>query len=175
MKQIKNVQRRTTMLSVKSIPLTCAFAITLTVDANVVQPFHTHAIVMAAPVDPESASMIVPSHSQPAATWATPATGRIGPTVLMDVILPDGQTRELRAADSEVAVVTLKDGTEIGLEPVIQNSKPWTLVTIRIFRMATAGMSTQHLGDVTVTTGGPAMESQTIPAFKIAVRQVDES
>jgi hypothetical protein len=145
---IANFKRkeRHIMLNAKSIPLACACVILFAVGA---------------------------AHAQSASPSTTPS-GRLGPTVLMRVTLPDGQTRELRAADSDVAVVTLKDGTEIGFGPVIQDSKPWTRVTIRIFKMATAKMSTQQLGDVTVKTGEPAIESQTTPAFKIAVAEVKE-
>jgi hypothetical protein len=47
------------------------------------------------------------------------------PVVTMSVTLPDGRTQEVSAAESGLATVNLKDGTEYGFRPTIQDSAPW--------------------------------------------------
>ena len=47
------------------------------------------------------------------------------PVVTMSVTTPDGRTHELTAAESGLATLTLKDGTEYGFRPTIQDSSPW--------------------------------------------------
>lgn len=47
------------------------------------------------------------------------------PVVTMGVAMPDGRTQELTAAESALATLTLKDGTECGFRPMIQDSSPW--------------------------------------------------
>ena len=42
----------------------------------------------------------------------------------MHAPLPDGQTKELTAPESGVATLTLKDGTEFGFRPTIQDDRP---------------------------------------------------
>jgi hypothetical protein len=42
----------------------------------------------------------------------------------MSVTLPYGRTRELTAPESGLATLTLKDGTEYGVRPTIQDSSP---------------------------------------------------
>ncbi|PYQ84397.1 MAG: hypothetical protein DMG02_31350 [Acidobacteria bacterium] len=46
------------------------------------------------------------------------------PIVTMSITLPDGQTKELTAPESGVATLTLKDGTEFGFRPTIQDDRP---------------------------------------------------
>jgi hypothetical protein len=41
---------------------------------------------------------------------------------------PDGRTHELTAAESGLATLTLKDGTEYGYRPTIQDSSPWNRI-----------------------------------------------
>ena len=54
----------------------------------------------------------------------------INPLVSMSITLPDGETKEVTAPESGLATITLKDGTEIGFRPTIQESKPWTRVVV---------------------------------------------
>jgi hypothetical protein len=94
------------------------------------------------------------------------------PIVTMSVTLPDGRTQELTAPDSGLASVTLKDGTEYGFRPTIQDSSPWNRIVVTIFRNATANAATQMLGELDIKKGGPAVESKTNPVFKVAVPKV---
>jgi hypothetical protein len=94
------------------------------------------------------------------------------PVVTMSVTLPDGRTQELTAAESGLATVSLKDGTEYGFRPTIQDSTPWNWIVVTIFRTATTNAPTQILGEVEVKRGGPAVDSKTNPSFKVAVPKV---
>ena len=94
------------------------------------------------------------------------------PVVTMSVTLPDGRTQELTAAESGLATITLKDGTEYGFRPTIQDSMPWNRIVVTIFRTATANAPTQILGEVELKRGGPAVDSKTSPSFKVAVLKV---
>ena len=105
-------------------------------------------------------------------TAAAIAAPTFAPVVTMSVTLPDGQTRELTAPESGLATVALKDGEEIGFRPTIQDDRPWSKVTVAVFKMPTATHATQLLGEVELKTGGPAVQSKTTPAFKIAVTKV---
>lgn len=94
------------------------------------------------------------------------------PVVTMSVTLPDGRTQEITAAESGLATVSLKDGTEYGFRPTIQDSMPWNRIVVTIFRTATTNAPTQILGEVEVKRGGPAVDSKTSPSFKVAVPKV---
>jgi hypothetical protein len=94
------------------------------------------------------------------------------PVVTMSVTLPDGRTQELTAPESGLAAVSLKDGTEYGFRPTIQDSMPWNRIVVTIVRMATTNAPTQTLGEVEIKRGGPAVESRTNPSFKLAVTKV---
>jgi hypothetical protein len=94
------------------------------------------------------------------------------PVVTMSVTLPDGRTQELTAPESGLVTVSLKDGTEYGFRPTIQDSMPWNRIVVTIFRMATANSSLQTLGEVEIKRGGSAVESRTNPSFKLAVPKV---
>jgi hypothetical protein len=97
------------------------------------------------------------------------------PLVSMNITLPNGQTKEVTAPESGLAMISLKDRTEIGFRPTIQDSKPWTHVVVAIFRTPTATHPSQLLGEIQVKTGGSAVPSKTTPAFKVAVTRVLES
>jgi len=90
----------------------------------------------------------------------------------MSITLPDGQTRELTAPESGLATLTLKDGTEFGFRPTIQDDRPWSKITVAVFKMPTATHATQLLGEVDVKTGATAVPSKTTPIFKVAVTKV---
>ena len=94
------------------------------------------------------------------------------PVVTMSVTLPDGRTQEITAAESGLATVSLKDGTEYGFRPTIQDSTPWNRIVVTIFRTATTSAPTQILGEVEVKRGGPPVDSKTSPSFKVAVPKV---
>ena len=94
------------------------------------------------------------------------------PVVTMSVTLPDGRTQEVTAAESGLATVSLKDGTEYGFRPTIQDSAPWNRIVVTIFRTATTLAPTKILGEVEVKRGGPAVDSKTSPSFKVAVPKV---
>ena len=94
------------------------------------------------------------------------------PVVTMSVTLPDGRTQELTAPESGLATVSLKDGTEYGFRPTIQDSTPWNRIVVTIFRTATTTAPTQTLGEIEVKRGGPAVDSKTNPSFKVAVPKV---
>jgi hypothetical protein len=94
------------------------------------------------------------------------------PVVTMSVTLPDGRTQDLTAAESGLATLSLKDGTEYGFRPTIHDSAPWNRIAVTIFRMATTNAPTQILGEVEVKRGGPMVDSKTNPAFKVAVPKV---
>jgi len=96
------------------------------------------------------------------------------PIVRMTITLPDGQTKDLTAPESGLATITLKEGTEIGFRPTIQDSKPWTRVVVTVFKTPTLSHASQQLGEVEVKTGGPAVPCKSTPAFKVAVTQVSE-
>lgn len=94
------------------------------------------------------------------------------PVVTMSVTLPDGRTQELTAPESGLATVSLKDGTEYGFRPTLQDSTPWNRIVVTIFRTATTISPTQILGEVELARGGPAVDSKTNPSFKVAVPKV---
>ena len=94
------------------------------------------------------------------------------PVVTMSVTLPNGRTQELTAAESGLATLTLKDGTEYGLRPTIQDSSPWNRIVVTIFRSATSSAPTTVLGEIEVRRGGPPVESKTSPSFKVSVPKV---
>ena len=103
---------------------------------------------------------------------AVAAAQPYAPIVTMLVTMPDGRIQELTAAESGLATVTLKDGTEYGFRPTIQDSAPWNRIVLTIFRGATERASTTVLGEIEVRRGGPAMESKTSPSFKVSVPKV---
>jgi hypothetical protein len=94
------------------------------------------------------------------------------PIVTMSITLPDGQTQELTAPESGLATLTLKDGTAFGFRPTIQDDRPWSKITVAVFKMPTATQATQLLGEVDVKTGATAVSSRTTPIFKVAVTTV---
>ena len=94
------------------------------------------------------------------------------PIVTMVVTMPDGRTQELTAAESGLATLTLKDGTEYGFRPTIQDSAPWNRIVVTIFRSATTSAPTAVLGEIEVRRGGPALDSKTNPSFKVSVPNV---
>ena len=94
------------------------------------------------------------------------------PVVTMSVTMSDGRTQELTAPESGLATVTLKDGTEYGFRPTIQDSSPWNRIVVTIFRSATTSAPTTVLGEIEVRRGGPAVDSKTNPSFKVSVPKV---
>ena len=94
------------------------------------------------------------------------------PIVTMSITLPDGQTQALTAPESGLATLTLKDGTVFGFRPTIQDDRPWSKITVAVFKMPTATQATQLLGEVDVKTGASAVSSKTTPIFKVAVTKV---
>ena len=70
------------------------------------------------------------------------------PVVTMSVTTPDGRTHELTAAEGGLGTLTLKDGTEYGFRPTIQDSSPWNRIVVTIFRSATASAPTTVLGEI---------------------------
>ena len=94
------------------------------------------------------------------------------PVVTMSVTLPDGRTQEVTAAESGLATVSLKDGTEYAFRPTIQDSAPWNRIVVTIFRTATTSSPTQIVGELELKRGGPAVDSKTQPSFKVAVSNV---
>ena len=94
------------------------------------------------------------------------------PVVTMSVTLPDGRTQELTATESGLATLTLKDGTEYGFRPTIQDSSPWNRIVVTVFKSATTSSPTTVLGEIELRRGGPAMESKTNPPFKVSVPTV---
>jgi hypothetical protein len=103
---------------------------------------------------------------------AVAAAQASAPIVTMVVTMPDGRTQELTAAESGLATLTLKDGTEYGFRPTIQDSAPWNRIVVTIFRSATTSAPTTVLGEIEVRRGRPAMDSKTNPSFKVSVPKV---
>jgi hypothetical protein len=94
------------------------------------------------------------------------------PLVTMSVTLPEGRTQEVTAAESGLATVSLKDGTEYGFRPTIEDGPPWNRILVTIFRTATTNAPTQIVGEVELKRGGPSVESKTSPSFRVAVTKV---
>jgi hypothetical protein len=94
------------------------------------------------------------------------------PVVTISVTLPDGRTQTLTAAESGLAKLGLKDGTEYAFRPTIQDSAPWNRIVVTIFKTATISAPTTILGEVELKRGGPALESKTNPSFKISIPKV---
>jgi hypothetical protein len=94
------------------------------------------------------------------------------PIVTMSITTPDGRTHELTAAESGLATLTLKDGTEYGFRPTIQDSSRWNRIVVTIFRSATASAPTTVLGEMELRRGGPVVDSKTNPSFKVSVPRV---
>jgi len=94
------------------------------------------------------------------------------PVVTLVVTPPGGSAQTFTPHESDT--VTLKVGsTEYKFRPNILDAKPWTKLDVYIFKGATATAPDQVLGDIEVTTGGPAVTSKTNPAFKIQVTKVE--
>ena len=94
------------------------------------------------------------------------------PVVTMSVTLPDGRTQELTAPESGLATLRLKDGSEYGFRPTIQDSSPWNRIVMTIFKTATTSAPTTVLGELELRRGGPSVESKTNPSFKVSVPKV---
>jgi hypothetical protein len=94
------------------------------------------------------------------------------PIVTMSITTPDGRTHELTAAESGLATLTLKDGTEYGFRPTIQDSSAWNRIVVTIFRSATASAPTTVLGEMELRRGGPVVDSKTNPSFRVSVPKV---
>jgi hypothetical protein len=92
------------------------------------------------------------------------------PVVTMSVTLPDGRTQDLTAPESGLAALQLKDGSEYGFRPTIQDSSPWNRILITIFTTATTSAPTTVLGEVELRRGGPSVESRTNPSFVFGYR-----
>lgn len=105
-------------------------------------------------------------------TGAIAAAQSHAPVVTMSVTVPDGRTQELTAAESGLATLTLKDGTEYGFRPTIQDSSPWNRIVITIFKSATISAATTVLGEIEVRKGGPSVDPKTNPSFKLSVPRV---
>jgi hypothetical protein len=105
---------------------------------------------------------------------ATLVHAQPNPVVNMLVTQPDGQRHELSAAESGLATITLKDGTEVGVRPTILDSKPWTRVVITFFRMPTATHPSEEIGSVQVRTGAAPVAAKTNPPFTVVVTSVSE-
>jgi hypothetical protein len=97
------------------------------------------------------------------------------PIVTMSITTPDGRTHELTVAESGLTTLTLKDGTEYGFRPTIQDSSPWNRIVVTIFRSATASAPTTVVGEIEVRRAGPAVDSKTSPSFKVSVPKVSRS
>jgi hypothetical protein len=76
------------------------------------------------------------------------------PVVTMTVTLPDGRTQKLTAPESGLATLWLKDDSEYGFRPTIQDSAPWNRIVITIFKTATTSAPTTILGEVDLRRGG---------------------
>jgi len=106
------------------------------------------------------------------ATSAVSAAQTYSPMVTMSVTTPDGQTLEIKARDSAVASLTLKDGSAYELRPTVHD-EPFSRVTVAIFKAPTSTESTVLVGEVQVRKGAAAVDSKTAPNFKIAVTKID--
>lgn len=93
------------------------------------------------------------------------------PVVTMTVAAGREKPRELEAAESGLAIVKV-NGIEYGFRPAIEDAKPWTRVTVTLFKL---DPTTEQLGVVELKTGGPAVDSKTTPTFRISVSRVVES
>lgn len=96
------------------------------------------------------------------------------PLVTMSISLPEGRTQEFTVPEGGVATLKAADGREYGFRPTIQDSKPWTRLTVTIFTMATAKEPTEVLGDLEITTGAPAVATKTTPTFRVSVPKVTD-
>jgi len=103
---------------------------------------------------------------------AVAAAQAYAPIVTMVVTTPDGRIQELTAPESGLATLTLKDGTEYGFRPTIQDSAPWNRIVVTIFRSAANSAPTTVLGEIELRRGGPTMDSKTNPSFKVSVSKV---
>lgn len=94
------------------------------------------------------------------------------PVVTMSVTGPDGRLHELTAPESGLAHgdvegrhrirLSSNHSGQLAVEPDCGNR----------FQMATADAPTASLGEVDLQRGGPAVESKTRPAFRVAVLKV---
>ena len=103
---------------------------------------------------------------------AVAAAQAYAPIVTIVVTTPDGRIQELTAPESGLATLTLKDGTEYGFRPTIQDSAPWNRIVVTIFRSATNSAPATVLGEIELRRGGPTMDSKTNPSFKVSVSKV---
>jgi hypothetical protein len=107
-----------------------------------------------------------------AAAWSAAASAQgYAPVVTMTVTLPDGQSKELSVPESGLGQATLKDGTEYGFRPTMQDDRG-SVTVVTIFKMSP---SPAEIGTVEAKLGAAAVASKTSPAFKIAVNRVGKT
>jgi hypothetical protein len=102
------------------------------------------------------------------------AAAQPNPIVKMRVTLPDGETKELSAAESDLATFSLKDRTDIGVRPTILDSKPGTRVVVTFFKTPSTTHPTEEIGAIETKPGGSTVQTTTNPSFKVAVVSVSE-
>src|SRR5438067_12233531 len=81
------------------------------------------------------------------------------PVVTMSVTLPDGRTQELTATESGLATLTLKDGTEYGFRPTIQDGSPWNRIVVTVSKRATTSSPTTIHGETELSRVSPATDT----------------
>ena len=101
---------------------------------------------------------------------ATLSAQAYAPMVSLSVTLPDHEARSFTVRGGGLATATLKDGSVWGFRPTILDSRPWTKVLVTVFRL---GHSESEAGEVSLRTGGGAVESKTTPEFRISVVKIE--
>jgi hypothetical protein len=105
-----------------------------------------------------------------AAGAVTAAAQAYRPVVTMMVTVPDGQTRKIAVAESDLRTMPV-NGRDYALRPTMMDDKG-SRVVITLFDMGGASGPTRELGAVEVLDGGPLVTMKTDPAFKVRVTNV---
>jgi hypothetical protein len=93
------------------------------------------------------------------------------PMVTMSIQPPSGAAQTVEVRESLTGMIKVGN-VEYKFRPTINDAKPWTKVTVTIFKGATATAADSVLGTVEVTKGAAAVASTTNPVFRVAVPKI---
>jgi hypothetical protein len=93
------------------------------------------------------------------------------PMVTISIQPPSGPAQTVDVRESLTAMIKVGN-VEYKFRPTINDAKPWTSVTVTIFKGATAQAADSVLGTVDVKKGEAAVASKTNPVFRVAVPKI---
>ena len=86
--------------------------------------------------------------------------------------MPDGSSQDVSVADSGLATLKAKDGTQYDVSATVQD-EPFTTVTIRFFTPPSTNDPGSLIGEVQAKKGAGPVATKTTPSFKVAVKAIE--